>query len=192
MLADSKIRKKYEYLYRRLKSKGINFLERSRIPDDVKQDIIRVIRNLPHPKVASVLDIEDVCRECSAGKLEGLFELVGRNARLLLQEIQDAYPSERREEVQMPPVVPAEGVAIQDVARMFEWSNETLLRSYLMLKQISRATDIILKAQCPYCMGDLVEVIVGNELRLRCKSQTKSQCRSVDWLLGNVSKRPPP
>lgn len=192
MPTDSEIRKKYEYIYRRLKSEGISFLERSRIQDDAKQHIIRVIRNLPHPKVASILDIEDVCRECSVGRLEGLFELVGRNARLLLKEVQDAHPSEQREEVSLPPVAPAEGVAIQDVARMVEWSNETLLRSYFLLKRIRQATDIILKAQCPYCMGDLVEVIVGNELRLRCKSQTKPQCRSVDWLLGNISKRPPP
>ena len=52
--------------------------------------------------------------------------------------------------------------------------------------------DIIIKAQCPYCMGDLVQVIVGNELRLRCKGQTNSECRNVDWHIGNVSKCKPP
>lgn len=192
MSADSEIRKKYEFLYRGLKSEGIDYLERSRIPEDVKQDIIKLIRNLPHPKVASIFDVKDVCRECSAGRLEYLFELFGRDARLLLQQIQEAYPDEQREEVSLPPVVQAEEADIQDVAEMVKWSNETLLRSYLMLKQISGATDIILKAQCPYCMGDLVEVIVGHELRLRCKSQTKSHCRSVDWSLGTVQKRHPP
>jgi hypothetical protein len=192
MLTDSEIRKKYEVLYRRLKSEGIEYLERSGIRDDVKQEIISIIRNLPHPKVASMFDIEDVCRECSAGKLEYLFELFGSYARQLRQEIQESHPGERREELLLPPDTKTEEGSLQDIIRMMRWSNEALFRSYHILTRVSEAADIILKAQCPYCMGDLVEVIVGNELRLRCKSQAKSQCRTVDWHIGTVAKRPPP
>lgn len=189
----SEIRRKYGVLYRRLKSEGVDYLERSEVQDEVKQDILAVIKNLPHPKVASLFDIRDVCNECSAGKLEYLFKLFGRYARVMLRQIQEVHPDEQREGVSLPPVVLAEETDIQDVARMVQWSNDTLLRSYSMLKEISRATDIILKAQCPYCMGDLVEVIVNQkELRLRCKSQTKSHCRNVDWLVGFARKRSPP
>ena len=186
------IRKKYELLYKRLKSEGINYLERPQIPDDAKEEIARIIRDLPHPRVASIWDIADVCRECTSGKLEYLYGFFGKDASQLRQEIENVYPEERKDGVLLPPSVPAEETSIQDLARMIGWSNEILLGSYSMLRKIGRATDIILKGQCPYCMGDLVEVIVSSELRLRCKSQTKPACRSVDWLLGNVSKRSPP
>lgn len=192
MPTDSEIRKKYKILYRGLKSEGIKHLERSTIRDDIKQDIMSSIRNLPHPEVASLFDIEDVCKECSAGKLEYLFELFGVYARQLHQEIQESHPGERREGVSLPPDMKTEEGSVQDIIRMMRWSNETLLHTHHMLTRVSQAADIILKAQCPYCMGDLVEVIVGNELRLRCKSQAKPQCRKVDWYIGKVSKCSPP
>jgi len=190
MLADSAIREKYAILYRRIKSEGVDHLERSTISDGVKREILGIIKDLPHPKAASIFDIEDVCRECSAGKLEYLFQLFGPYARQLLREIQESYPGERGEGGPLPP--DSRDGDLQDIARMMRWSNETLFRSYLELTHVRKATDIILKAQCPYCMGDLVEVIVGNELRLRCKSQTKSQCRTIDWHIGKVSACSPP
>jgi hypothetical protein len=185
-MAYNDIREKYRKLYVRLKSEGIDALKRIRAPLETHREIVQLIRELPHPDLSSIWDIEYVCRLCTSGKLEGLYQFFGEEAKELASEIRTLFPEERTsEEVPVPPS--AEAAEIGDVARMLAWTNETLLKSHSLLYTINTKT---LKSQCPYCYGDLVEAVVGNELRLICKAQPKPECKKYYWIIGGAAQRP--
>jgi len=185
-MAYEDIRRKYRELYMRIKSEGIDALDRIRVHPDVHREIIEVIRKLPHPELASLWDIEDACRLCVSGKLEGLYQSFGLEARRLADDIHTSFPQQRRPEgISIPPS--EEAAEIRDVARMLAWTNETLLKSYSLLHAIDGKT---LKSQCPYCYGDLIEAVVGNELRLICKAQPKPECKKYYWVIGSAAQRP--
>lgn len=185
-MAHEDIREKYRNLYIRLKSKGIDALERIQVPSDVRSETIELIRNLPHPDLASLWDIEDVCRTFISGKLEYLSRFFGQEARRIADDIRNSFPHQRTQEgISIPP---SEEVSeIRDIARMLAWTNETLLKSYSLLYNINART---LKSQCPYCYGDLIEAVVGNELRLICKAQPKPECKKYYWVIGSAAKHP--
>jgi hypothetical protein len=182
MVNSINLTEKYRHLYNRIKAQVIEALEEARAPDATRREIIEIVSNLPHPKVASILDIMEVCRRCVSGKLEYLYKYFGDEARKILSDI---------EQYGHPPV-PSERYELKDVVSMLTWTNRTLYDMSFLLHRIKGATDIIIKGQCPYCLEDLVTVIVGNELRLRCKGQTKPDCRKVDWYISDVSPRTPP
>lgn len=186
MSISSGLRERYRHLYRRLKAEVVDALEEARPPQTVKKEIIRIVSNFPHPEVASVRDILEVCRECVSGKLEYLYRRFGEEAKAILNEIRVAEGQYGR------PPVPSERYEVRDAVNMLAWTNRTLYDMTFALDGIKKATDIILKGQCPFCHGDLVMAIFNDELRLRCKSRTNTNCRKVDWYVGKVSPTSPP
>ena len=82
------VRKAYESLYRKLKAKTVEAMDRATLPVRVKEEIAEYISNLPHPRLASVWDIRDICMTCVSGPLEHLYDLFGNDARTILSEIQ--------------------------------------------------------------------------------------------------------
>lgn len=180
------ILERYRHLYRRLKAEVVDALEEVRLPQQVRDEIIRFVSQLPHPEVVSVKDIHEVCTECVSGKLEHLHRLFGSEAKAILNEIR------LMEEQYGRPPVPSERNEVSAAINMLTWTNRTLYNMAFALGAIKKATDIIIKGQCPFCHGDLVTVIFDDELRLRCKGRTTSDCRKVDWHIGKVYPRSPP
>jgi hypothetical protein len=180
----------YARLYAMLKAGAIPALDQMGVHGRTREEILEIIRWLPHPSVASALDIADVCRQCTSGKLEYLYRFFGRQAREILDELPEE--TRRMPEVFPQPPTPSEERGTRDAVEMLDWTNRSIYRLSLMTRQIATAVDIVMKAQCPSCSNDMVTVIVGSELRLRCRGQTKPECRKVDWLIGSVSPQTPP
>jgi hypothetical protein len=183
MIPSYGIRERYRRLYQKIKSKIMDALDEARVPDPVREEIIEITSNLPHPRVASVEDIEEACKACVSGKLEYLYRYFGKDASDILNEIRDVI-----EKCERPPI-PSERHEINDAINMLTWTNKRIFEMTFALQRIEGATDIILKSQCPYCHEDMVAVLVEDELRLRCKGQTKPECRDVDWYICNVVPR---
>lgn len=176
----------YHELYKQLKEEGLEYLLQRSSFGSREKEALRVIARLPHPYFASLDQVVDVCEKCSAGCLEFAFQIdhIGKIARQILRK------ANKYEEKGKTPEIPAEfppspqEYDIPSIGRMLKWSNEMMLH-------LARQTDITLKGRCPYCHGDLVVVIVNNELRLRCEQQSKPQCRKIDWFLHNVTPKKP-
>ena len=125
-------------------------------------------------------------RNAAGGHLEFAFQVgqIGKIAREILSKVNEYKREGRRLEIpkEFPPS--PEVYDTQSIGMMLSWSDAMMLH-------LARQTDIILKGRCPYCHGDLVEVIVNNELGLLCKQQTKPKYRKVDWFLQNVTLKNP-
>lgn len=181
------IKKRYQKLYRDLKANVPELLEEKRVPPDIKEQILTVVSNLPHPSVASLIDIRDVCQICRAVVLEYLYRYFGEEVEKLCRMV-----SEVLEEVRplLGPPHPERSYNLQSIGTMLEWTNRSIYHIHLMVGQILSRTDITLKGQCPYCGGDLVEFIdLGkNELRIQCKNKPTPQCSKAIWVLHSVTK----
>lgn len=175
------IKKKYKHLYYKLKAEAVDVIDKIEVPDNVKQELIEIISNLPHPRVATILDIEEVCRGCVSGKLESLYRYFGDEAR----EILDETEKERAEEIPQPSR--PERYSIENVGNMLAWTNKAVYRQMFMLSRISTVIDKTLKGICPSCGYDLIMVIVdGKKLRLRCRNP---EC-GLEWSIQKVSPAP--
>lgn len=191
------IMKKYERLYNRLKSECVEWLRLSDIPPKEKVLLERVIRELPHPSVANVFDIYEVCRSCTSGILEGFYKIVGEEAHKIRDLLTSVYGSEffeKEAEIRSPPEL-EEIEDLSDAIPFLKWTGETLFSLHRLSLKILKTADITLKGRCPYCGYDLVEVLQdtfsGIELRLRCRNE-KCKGRGFDWLIAIVKKVPRP
>jgi len=179
----------YQKLYEQLKGDGLEYLIQ-RIKEgsfsDSEKEALRIIARLPHPSFANLNQIIDVCKECSRRYLEFAFSVgqIGEIALQILKKVNE-YKEEGRS-LEIPRELPPspDVYNFQSIGEMVRWTNTMMLH-------IARQTDIILKGRCPHCHGDLVEVIVDNELRLRCQQQSKPECRRDDWFLQNVTPKTP-
>jgi len=77
------IKRRYKQLYTRLKATVPELIEKERIPPMAKRQILTVVSNLPHPSVASLADIREVCLTCIAGVLKCLYQHFGDEAKEL-------------------------------------------------------------------------------------------------------------
>lgn len=175
------IRRRYADLYRRLKAEAVSAIERIEAPDNVKQELVKRVSSLPHPAVASLLDIREVCSECVSDKLEWLYKYFGNEAKGILGDISELSDIEELE-ISAPPR--PERWNIEDVGEMLAWTNEIQLYQLRLLAATRRAADITLKGRCPTCGSDLMIVIAKDkELRLRCRNPS---CKK-EWLIQDVS-----
>jgi hypothetical protein len=190
MAIRSSIREEYRKLYSFLKSKAVvNFIAQH-YPHDAGE-LLSLLKFIPHPKVASEWDIYEVAKMCVSGRLEYLYELIGDTAKRLLNLTRSEYPYVEQQEYRQPFPLPPERPEVTDIAAMLLWTNQTLAR----LREISLYTkhqvDIIMKGQCPFCHGDLVTYIKGQELRLRCKNRPKPECSQIAWKIGTATQTSP-
>jgi len=188
----------YGELYRRLKTDGVEaliaWIEQKGF-SGYEKEALGIIARLPEPTQASVAGILQVAEECSRGHLEFAFRVagIGQLAREIIAAI--------KEERVFPEPTPQRTSGIspvdqQDVASLLASQHMMLLDISHAVSWLSTKSDIDLKAQCPFCHGPLVEVVVRNkaqgyELRLRCKDQEKSDCQENEWLVQDLTKRSP-
>ena len=184
---------RYRELYNRLKSVGFDYIiEKGRF-DEYRLKALRIIAQLPHPAEVDLEQIRDICKECSSGSLEILFPVadIGNLARQMLIQM------DQTEDHYVKPIEYPLSYNPESVTEMLQWNNNMMLNFSLNLNRLLRQTDINLKGRCPFCNGDLVEVICfntqrqKNELRVRCKQQLKQECRNSDWYMQDVEKRSP-
>jgi hypothetical protein len=177
----------YKELYTRLKKEGLDkLLEKDKF-DKYSKRALTIIARLPHPNEVGLKEIIIICEECSCGSLELLFQIagIGELAREILNKIKIT------EKYHIEPIKEFPQYDKQSVAEMLSWNNNMMLKMSFSLDRLSRQSDINLKGRCPFCHGDLVEVIVQNELRLRCLQQIKSDCQDTDWFIQDLKIRKP-
>jgi hypothetical protein len=177
----------YNELYIRLKTVGLdNLLENDKF-DEYGKRALRIIAQLPHPNEIGLGEIRNICKECSRGSLELLFQIAGIGE--LSREILKI--AEETGEYHFEPITELPQYDPESITGMLDWNNNMMLRMSSSINRLLRQSDINLKGRCPFCHGDLVEVIVQNELRLRCKQQIKSDCRNIDWFIQDLQQRKP-
>ncbi len=178
------IKQRYADLYHRLKAEAVAAIEKIDATSNVKQELIERVSKLPHPTVASLIDIHGVCSECVSGKLEWLYKYFGNEAKSILSDLSEL--SELLELAISAPPRP-ERLGMEEVGEMLAWTNEAQMYQLELLKALWRVTDITLKGRCPNCGGDLIAVIVKDkELHLRCRN---SNCKK-EWFIQDVSPVP--
>ena len=181
------IMESYNELYSRLKTEGLdNLLENDKF-DEYGKRALKIIAQLPHPNEVGLGEIRKICEECSRGCLELVFQIAGIGE--LAREILNL--AEKTKEFHIEPITEIPQYEPESINDMLNWNNNMMLKMSFGINRLLRQTDINLKGRCPSCHGDLVEVIVQNELRLRCKQQIKSDCRNVDWFIQDLHKRKP-
>jgi len=196
MAIGSSLSEEYRELYCCLKSDDTIRFINDNLPQDAKK-ILSLIRSLPHPSVASEWDIYDVAKLCVSGHLEYLYDReclhqrVGELAKRLLNRVRLDYPYVELSEYRSRPTKPPKNPEIADIAYMLSWANNKLSQIYRLSYLTKSQSDITMKGQCPFCHGDLVTYVVGQELRLRCKNRTNPECTQTAWQIGIVKPTTP-
>lgn len=192
LTATDQIRQRYQDLFDRLRGEVLRELLRRPELSDGERQAIQRIALLPHPIEADVSQIKQVCKECSSGVLECVFQIseIGDRARSLIRLIEDSdleneEISSLSEQIRhIPPE--RESYDLDTIGNMLRLNS-------MMLSQVAARVDRTLKGRCPECNGDVIEVIVESkgkkELRLRCRQQTSDACRSYDWYIQDVQRK---
>ncbi len=150
----------------------------------VKDRTKHIIRHLPHPDVASPLDVRYICEQCRMGILEYLYDEFGVKAGELLDKLRGV--ADESEYSTPPPPVIDEGVAgMLDLAKSLNYANSTL---FFVSNRLG-TLDIIQKGMCRYCKKDLVQTVDSRgRLVLKCVSRKRSGCRKYQWVIQTVSQ----
>jgi len=182
----------YAKLYVRLRALALPILLERLHEHGVSEfdaEAIRVLVNLPHPYEADAGEMLQVALECTGGSLE--FACNTQGIGQLAHDLQRVLREERFSGQSLPPEMD-----ILDTRSIIA-SNHSMLRSLcLQVGRLAAKSDIDLKGQCPHCSGPLVEVLVPagsgmRELRLRCRDQTKADCRNTEWHIQDVAEKTP-
>jgi hypothetical protein len=181
------IKERYGKLYRRLKSTVPDLLEEERVPNGIRRQILTVVSNLPHPSVANLRDIRDVCLICKAGVLEYFYHHIREEVDELCRMIIDVLKEEAVEPFAVPPS-PERPYDLQSIGMMLYWANRNISSIHNIVTKILGLTDITLKGQCPYCDGPLVVFVDlnSNELRIQCKNKPQRECSKAIWIIQQV------
>ena len=198
---------RYRELYERSKSlddqtrrkiieKISQLMVRRQIPLNIGLFIMRFLINPPHPLRVSPRELRLISnfmrhpsvRDLLPGEFVNGFDRIYEASRYLVEEFPEV-PELREETPELK--IPSSRYIISMITQTHERVHELYLLSrkvYEVVTGVSKTVDIILKGQCPFCGGDLVEVIVNNELRLRCKRGTYDECKKWDWVIGTIRK----
>jgi hypothetical protein len=144
------------------------------------------VSNLPHPSVANLRDIRDVCRICKTGVLEYFYHHIGEEVDELCRMI-DVLEEEAVEPFAVPPS-PERPYDLQSIGMMLYWANRNISSIHNIVTNILGLTDITLKGQCPYCDGPLVVFVdlKTNKLRIQCKNKPRPECSKAIWTIQKV------
>lgn len=169
----------YQELYRKLKSEVVRELDEMDVTESRKTDLLERIRFIPHPEVATVFDVRDVCEDIQAGPLEHLYPLVGQQAGELLQELEEDGKQGRGQNLSQD-----ETINLEQVQRTLNYQSELLRDITARSGQAARGVSRTLKSNCVSCGSDLKLFVdqtgSTNELTLSCRScSNKWPLRSV-------------
>ncbi len=187
----------YEKIYQILITKGVDVLAdyiKKRDLDDYAINAIRTLASLPDPRVVTRREAVKIAMECISRSLEFCYQT--ENIGKLAHQLREQLEQEPKEFIDLPLGVSSNTLDGSGLESMLMSNNSMLLNLTTAVSKIAATVDIDLKGQCPYCQGPLVEVLVNTggmnwELRLRCKKQTKPDCRNSDWFLQNTQVKVP-
>lgn len=180
-----KILESYKELYNRLKKEGLDKLLENDKFDEHGKKAIKIIAQLPHPNELGIGEIRKICEECLRGNLESVSSIA--SIRGLARDILKL--AEKTEEYHIEPIAELPQYDPGSVIDMLNWNNNMMYMMSSSINKLTRQLDINLKGRCPFCHGDLVEVIVDDELRLRCAQQNKSDCQDTEWFIQDLEQR---
>ena len=188
----------YSQLYMRLKSSALDVLLERQDLSDYERQALRILVGLPHSVEATLDEIISICRECRAGYLEFAYttEEIGNLAGEILElatQVESITETSEKEEYSLEPPKPTQ-YNNRELGKMLDWNNRMMTHLNFSMSSLHQKTDITLKAQCPYCHDDLVQIVFDNpstgkkELRLRCKQQSQASCRAYDWHITDITR----
>jgi len=161
-----RIHEEYETIYNVLKSRGVEILEDLELAEHSKDEIRKRIRRLPHPDVATLYDIREVCKELREEQLYEFHHLVREEVETILSQLEDEqfdYDFQPSHEDELAAVKHQ----LNRQTKMLEVIN---FRS----RQASQGVDRTLKSNCRQCGSDL-KIYVDqsgsqDELMLSCRN----------------------
>jgi len=174
----------YRAIYSSVKSEeSVYKIRSSGLQNEEKERVINFLRKLAHPIVASVWDAYEPAVMCTSGLIPGVSKEAVDDARRVIAEVKKHYPYvEQKQSVLSPPEL-SEEPTLKELAQGITWTNKILTRFAITLQAVQESSHSSLKAQCPFCLEDVMLLVRNEGIFLKCAKGSTPACKKSEWKL---------